>query len=51
MGDVGIASRTAPFLRGTVSTGTHGKPIGNALVERRRTGFLSFHITEDINLD
>jgi hypothetical protein len=51
MGDVGIASRTVPFLRGTMSTGTHGKPISIALVERRRTGFLSFHKIEDINLD
>jgi hypothetical protein len=47
MGDVGIAS----FRRGTMSTGTHEKSIGMALVERRRTGFLSFHKTEDIDLD
>jgi hypothetical protein len=51
MDDVGIASRIAPFRRGTVSTGTHGKPIGIALVEKRRTGFLSFHKTEDIDLE
>jgi hypothetical protein len=51
MGDVGIASCTAPFRRGTVSTDTYGNPVGMVLVERRRTGFLSFHKTEDIDLD
>jgi hypothetical protein len=35
--------RTAPFLLGTVGTGTQGYPIGNACVERSKTGFLSFH--------
>jgi hypothetical protein len=51
MGDVGIASRTVPFRQGIASIGTHGKPIGIAFVEGRRTGFLSFHKTEDIDLD
>jgi hypothetical protein len=30
MGDVGMFSLTAPFLRGTSSRGTHGNPIGKA---------------------
>jgi hypothetical protein len=51
MGDVEISSHTVPFHLGMVSIGIHGKPIGIELVERRRTGFLSFHKIEEICCD
>jgi hypothetical protein len=45
-GDVGMFSLTAPFLCGTSFHGTHGNPIRKAWVNIRRTGHLSFHITQ-----
>jgi hypothetical protein len=51
MSDVGTTSHTASCRQGTVSTNIHRKPIGITLVERKKTGFLSVHKTEDIDLD
>lgn len=51
MGDIGIASCIVPFRGGIVSIGIHRKLIGEELLDRRKTSFLSFHKTKDIECD